>query len=148
MLLEGKVAVVTGAARGQGRAHAVRLAREGADVIAVDIAAPVDTRNGYPAATPTDLDETVKLVQAEGRRILARVADVRDSRALNACLAEGVAEFGGRLDVVVANAGIVNWNRFLEIDEDQWQTLIDFNPTGGWGALKAPRPPMNAPGNG
>ena len=110
-LLEGRVAFVTGAARGQGRSHAVRLAREGASIIAIDVAADVSPDNGYPPATRADLDETVALVEAEGREILARVVDVRDSDGMNAILARGATTFG-RLDVVVANAGIVSWGRF------------------------------------
>src|SRR5271156_5840063 len=99
--LDGRVAFVTGAARGQGRSHAVRLAREGAAIIAVDVAGPASAANTYPAATEADLEETTRLVEAEGARIAARVADVRDQEALDATLAAGVAEFGGRLDVVV-----------------------------------------------
>jgi SDR family mycofactocin-dependent oxidoreductase len=148
MLLAGRVAFVTGAARGQGRSHAVRLAREGADVIAVDVAAPVSADNAYPPATPDDLAETVELVEAQDRRIVARAVDVRDSAALDAVLAEGVAELGGRLDVVVANAGISNWNRFWEMPDEQWQTMIDINLTGVWRTLKAAVPHMIAAGNG
>ena len=103
--LEGKVAFITGAARGQGRSHAVRLAEEGADIIAVDLCAQIES-NPYPLATPEDLDETVNLVEKLGRRIVARKADVRERGELVAALAEGVAELG-RLDVVVANAGIL-----------------------------------------
>jgi SDR family mycofactocin-dependent oxidoreductase len=147
-LLEGRVAFVTGAARGQGRTHAVRLAREGADVIAVDVAGPVSSDNVFPPATPEDLKETVRLVEAEGRRIVARQADVRDSAGLDAVLAAAVPELGGRLDVVVANAGISNWNRFWEMPDEQWQTLIDINLTGVWRTLKAAVPFMLAAGNG
>jgi SDR family mycofactocin-dependent oxidoreductase len=147
-LLEGKVAFVTGAARGQGRSHAVRLAREGAHVIAIDVAGPVSADNAYPAATIADLDETAKLVQAEGRQVIARQADVRDSAALTAILDEGVAELGARLDVVVANAGISNWNRFWEMPDEQWQTMIDINLSGVWRTLKAAVPHMIAAGNG
>ncbi|MDA8045544.1 MAG: mycofactocin-coupled SDR family oxidoreductase [Actinomycetota bacterium] len=102
--MEGKVAFVTGAARGQGRSHALRLAEEGADIIACDICAQIES-NLYPLATPEDLDETVNLVEKQGRRIVARQADVRDREALRAVLDEGVRELG-HLDVVVANAGI------------------------------------------
>lgn len=147
-LLEGRVAFVTGAARGQGRSHAVRLAREGASIIAIDIAADVSADNGYPPATRADLDETVALVRAEGREILARVVDVRNSDGMNAILAKGAAEFGGRLDVVVANAGIVSWGRFWEMSDEQWQTLIDVNLTGVWRTMKAAAPHMIEAGNG
>src|SRR5262245_12390063 len=102
--MAGKVALVTGAARGQGRSHAVRLAEEGADIIAVDLAEQIDSVN-YAMATPEDLAETVKLVEGLDRRILARVADVRDLPALTRVVQDGVAELG-HLDAVVANAGI------------------------------------------
>jgi SDR family mycofactocin-dependent oxidoreductase len=147
-LLQGRAAFVTGAARGQGRSHAVHLAREGADVIAIDVSAPVSADNAYPPATPEDLAETVRLVEAEDRRIVARQADVRDSAALDALLAEAVPELGGRLDVVVANAGISNWNRFWEMPDEQWQTMLDVNLTGVWRTLKAAVPFMLAAGNG
>ncbi|MFT4124718.1 MAG: mycofactocin-coupled SDR family oxidoreductase [Gordonia sp. (in: high G+C Gram-positive bacteria)] len=102
--LDGKVAVITGAARGQGRSHAVLLAAEGADIIALDICADIDT-NAYPLATPEDLAETARLVEKEGRRCLATVADVREPQQLRAAIGDAVAELGG-LHVVVANAGI------------------------------------------
>ncbi|MCH5675601.1 mycofactocin-coupled SDR family oxidoreductase [Streptomyces gilvus] len=147
-LLENKVAFVTGAARGQGRSHAMRLAQEGALIIAVDVCEPVAADNTYAAATPADLEETVNLVESQGGRIVARQADVRDSSALDAVLTEGVAEFGHRLDVVVANAGICNWNRFWEMSDDQWQTMIDINLTGVWRTIKAAVPHMLTAGNG
>ncbi|MGV0655779.1 mycofactocin-coupled SDR family oxidoreductase [Mycolicibacterium thermoresistibile] len=147
-LLAGRVALVTGAARGQGRSHAVRLAREGADIIAIDIAGPAAAANTYPPAAPDDLRETVRLVEAEGARILARSADVRDYEAVSAVVAEGVAAFGGRLDVVVANAGICNWGRFWEMSEEQWLSLIDINLNGVWRTMKAAVPHMIAAGNG
>lgn len=100
----GKVAFITGAARGQGRAHAVRLAEEGADIIAVDICKQIDS-NPYPLATPEDLEQTARLVRGTGRRIVTRIADVRQRNELEESLAAGLAEFG-KLDVVVANAGI------------------------------------------
>ena len=102
--VEGKVALISGAARGQGRSHAQLLAAEGADIIAVDICADIET-NEYPLARPEDLDETARLVEKEGRRAHAEIADVRDRAALSAAIDRGVAEFG-RLDIVVANAGI------------------------------------------
>src|SRR5687768_15470053 len=100
----GKVALITGAARGQGRSHAIRLAEEGADIIAIDICAPVDGV-GYEAATSEDLAETVKAVEAAGRRIIASEVDVRDREATKAAIDDGVDALG-RLDIVVANAGI------------------------------------------
>lgn len=102
--LDGKVVFVTGAARGQGRSHAVRLAEEGAEIVAVDICKQIDS-NLYPLATPEDLDGTARAVEATGRRIIARQADVRDRDSLRSVVEEGIREFG-RLDVVVANAGI------------------------------------------
>jgi SDR family mycofactocin-dependent oxidoreductase len=139
-LLDGKVAFITGAARGQGRAHAVRLAREGADIIAVDACGPV-AEVGYPAATPEDLAETVRLVEATGRRILARPADVRDESALEAITAEGSELLRG-LDIVVANAGISSWARFWEMSRDMWQEMIEINLTGVWSTVKAAVPHM------
>ncbi len=100
----GKVALISGAARGQGRSHARLLAAEGADIIAVDICADIET-NEYPLARPEDLDETARLVEKEGQRAHTEIADVRDRAALSAAIDRGVAEFG-HLDIVVANAGI------------------------------------------
>jgi SDR family mycofactocin-dependent oxidoreductase len=147
-LLDGRVAFVTGAARGQGRTHAVRLAREGATVIAIDIADAVAEHNTYAPATEEDLKETRRLLEQEGHPCIVEVADVRESTTLDRVLAAGVHEFGGRLDVVVANAGINNWGRFWEISEDQWQTLVDVNLTGVWRTMKAAVPRMLAAGNG
>ena len=112
--LEGRVAFITGAARGQGRAHAIRLAREGADVIALDICAPVSDSITYAAATPEELAETVWAVEGEGRKILAREVDIRDDVALRQLVADGVEQFG-RLDIVVANAGVLSWGRIWEL---------------------------------
>ncbi len=103
--LEGRVAFITGAARGQGRAHAVRMAEEGADIIAVDIAGKLPSCVPYDSATPGDLAETVRLVEQTGRRILATVTDVRDFDELRRVVHDGVATLG-RLDIIVANAGI------------------------------------------
>jgi SDR family mycofactocin-dependent oxidoreductase len=102
--LDGKVAFITGAARGQGRSHAVRLAEEGADIIAVDICAPISSMN-YPNASPEDLDQTVKEVEATGRKVIARQADVRLREQLKDVMDEGIAAFG-HVEVVLANAGI------------------------------------------
>ncbi|MGV0050552.1 mycofactocin-coupled SDR family oxidoreductase [Mycobacterium colombiense] len=147
-LLDGKVAFITGAARGQGRSHAVRLAREGASVIAVDVADAVSTHNTYPAATGADLKETATLLEATGRRFVARTADVRDLTALQDIVTEGVELLGGRLDVVVANAGICNWGRFWEMPEEQWSTMVDVNLTGVWRTMKAAVPHMLSAANG
>jgi SDR family mycofactocin-dependent oxidoreductase len=124
------------------------LAHEGASIIAIDVAAEVSSDVGYPPATPDDLAETVDQVTAEGQRIVARVVDVRDAASIAAVLAEGVEALGGRLDVVVANAGICNWNRFWEMSEDQWQTMIDVNLTGVWHTMKPAVPHMLEAGNG
>src|SRR4051794_18033586 len=121
--LDGKVAFITGAARAQGRSHAVRFAQEGADVIAFDICGEA-TDVGYPVATPEDLKETVRAVEACDRRIVSMVGDVRDQTALDRVVADGVAELG-RLDIVVANAGVSNWGRFWEMPEQRWLEMID-----------------------
>jgi SDR family mycofactocin-dependent oxidoreductase len=146
--LDGKVAFVTGAARGQGRSHAVRLAREGARVIAVDIGRSVSEYNGYPPATPADLVETGRLLEQEDVPFIVSTVDVRDSRALDEVLADGVSRFGERLDVVVANAGICNWGRFWELPEQQWLSMIDINLSGVWRTMKAAVPHMLSAGNG
>jgi (+)-trans-carveol dehydrogenase len=144
--LEGKVAFITGAARGQGRSHAVRLAQEGADIIAVDLCAQVASVP-YPMATPQDLDQTVKEVEALDRRIVATQVDVRDYDALKQALDDGVAELG-RLDVVSANAGIVSYGRAEELAEQTWQDVIDTDLTGEWHAAKAAIPHLRAGGRG
>ncbi|MGW4066642.1 mycofactocin-coupled SDR family oxidoreductase [Nocardia grenadensis] len=144
--LNGKTAFVTGAARGQGRSHAVRFAQEGADIIAVDTTAEVATVP-YPLADAADLAETVRLVEATGRRIVARDGDVRDLAALTAAVSAGVAEFG-RLDIVVANAGISSPAPTLEMSEDVWQDMIDINLTGVWKSLKAAVPHIIEGGRG
>ena len=145
--VRGKVAFITGAARGQGRSHAVRLAEEGADIIAVDIAGPVPSVSAYPPATDEDLAETVSQVEALDRRIVARKADVRDCAALGAALGEGVAELG-RLDIVVANAGIYQPVPTLELDDATWQETIGINLTGVWNTVKAALPHLIAGGGG
>jgi len=142
----GKVAFITGAARGQGRAHAVRLAEEGADIIAVDVCAFVAPAP-YPPSTPEDLEETVALVEALDRRIVAQVVDVRDSAGLERTCDRGASELGG-LDIVVANAGINSWNRFWEMPDEQWQTMLDVNLTGVWRTLKVAAPIMIEQGRG
>ena len=144
--LEGKVAFITGAARGQGRSHAVRLAEEGADIIAVDTSVQVDSVP-YRMATAEDLAETVRLVESLDRRIVAREADVRDSAALASAVKEGVAEFG-RLDIAVANAGISSPASTLEMSEETWQDMIDINFTGVWKSLKASVPHIIEGGRG
>lgn len=117
----------------------MRLAREGADVIAIDIAGPVTEFDRYSGATPEELAETARLVGAKGRRVLARAVDVHDGEAMAGVVADG-SQVGGRLDVVVANAGLVNWSRFWEMSEDQWRSMIDVNLTGVWQTFKAATP--------
>ena len=143
--VEGKVAFITGAARGQGRSHAIRLAEEGADIIAVDLCAQVDSVP-YPMATPDDLAETVKEVEALDRRIVATQADVRDAGALKSALDAGVAELG-RLDIVCANAGIFSFST-EELDEQTWRDMIDINLTGVWHTTKAAVPHLVEGGRG
>jgi SDR family mycofactocin-dependent oxidoreductase len=124
--LENRVAFITGAARGQGRSHAVRLAAEGADIIAVDICAPIGSVP-YPLATPQDLAQTAHEVEALGRRIVARRADVRDEPGLQAAYDAGAAELGAA-DIVVANAGIAPMS--LEEKPQAWRDVVDVNLTG------------------
>ena len=145
--LEGKVAFVTGAARGQGRAHAARLARDGADIIACDICAPVSDTIRYAPATPEDLAHTVDAVEEQGRKVLAREVDIRDSAALTALVKDGAEQFG-RLDVVVANAGVLSWGRLWELSDEQWDTTIGVNLSGTWRTLRAAIPAMIEAGNG
>lgn len=138
--LEGKVAFVTGAGRGQGRSHAVRLAREGAAVIAVDICAPVESVT-YPMADEADLAETGRLVEEHDVRAFTQAADVRDREGLRAALEAGLGELG-RLDIVVANAGIASYAAFHEISEDAWQEMLDINLTGVWNTCVVARPAL------
>lgn len=142
---QDKVAFVTGAARGQGRATAVAFAREGADIIAVDICGAVASDS--PSATPEDFGETIAEVEALGSRIIARRADVRDLGALESAMAEGVAAFG-RLDIVSAQAGISGHGLSHEISEDQWSTMIDVNLSGVWRTCRAAIPHILAGGRG
>ena len=144
--VEGKVAFITGAARGQGRSHAITLAREGADIIAVDIAAQIGTVP-YPMATPEDLAQTVKEVEATGRRIVATQADVRDYDAVKEALDDGVAQLG-RLDIVSANAGLAGYGRAEDLAEQTWQDVIDVDLTGVWHTAKAAIPHLTAGGRG
>ena len=144
--VEGKVAFITGAGRGQGRSHAVRLAGEGADIIAVDICHDVD--GALPMSTLEDLAETVKLVEALDRRIVARQADVRDFDALKAAVDAGVEELG-RLDIVLANAGIASAGGPVEtMAPDSWKNTIDINLTGLWHTARAAVPHLIAGGQG
>ena len=144
--VEGKVAFITGAGRGQGRSHAVKLASEGADIIAIDILH--DVEGALPMATPDDLAETVKLVEAQDRRIVATQADVRDLDGLKAAVDAGVEELG-RLDIVVANAGIASMGGPVEkMSQDNWKHTIDINLTGLWNTARVAIPHMIAGGQG
>jgi (+)-trans-carveol dehydrogenase len=145
--LDGKVAFITGAARGQGRSHAVRLAQEGADIIAIDICDRIP-ENPYDPATEEDLAETVRQVEALDRRIVATKADVRDYGQLKGALDEGVAQLG-RLDIVSANAGISGApNPAEEIPDDEWTNMLDINLSGVWRTAKAAIPHLKAGGRG
>jgi SDR family mycofactocin-dependent oxidoreductase len=143
---EGKVAFITGAARGQGRSHALRLAQEGADIIAIDLCAQIASVP-YPLATEDDLAETVRQVEALGRRIVARRADVRDFDAVQAALDDGLGELG-HVDIVCANAGIVSYGSSWELTSEQWRDMLDVNLTGAWHTAKAAIPSMIARGQG
>jgi (+)-trans-carveol dehydrogenase len=144
--VEGKVAFVTGAARGQGRSHAIRLAEEGADIVAIDLCAQVDSV-AYPMATPEDLEETVAQVEALDRRIVAARADVRDGAQLSRVLDEATATLG-RLDIVCANAGIYSQGVMADMPEQKWRDMIDINLTGVWLTCKAAIPHLVAAGGG
>lgn len=144
--LDGKVAFITGVARGQGRSHAIRLASDGAAIIGVDICADIAS-NGYPMASRAELDETASLVEAAGGKMIGAVADVRDFHQLRAALDAGVEQFG-RLDIVVANAGVLSWGRIFEMSPEQWDTVVDVNLNGTWRTLRAAVPAMIEAGNG
>src|ERR1700728_714567 len=144
--VEGKVAFITGAARGQGRSHAIRLAEEGADIIAVDILEDYPTVR-YAMSGQADLDETVRAVEALDRRIVAARADVRDAATLRAALDAGVAELG-RLDIVCANAGIYTVQSWDQVSQEVWQDTIDTNLTGVWNTMVVAIPHLMAAGGG
>jgi (+)-trans-carveol dehydrogenase len=144
--LEDKVAFITGAARGQGRSHAVKMAQEGADIIAVDICDQIQTVP-FPMSTEEDLQETVRLVEEQDRRIYSHKADVRDLEALQEAVAAGVAELG-RLDIVVANAGIAGFGAVTDLTSAQWQDVVDVNQTGVWHTCKVAVPYLLAHGDG
>lgn len=144
--LAGKVVFITGAARGQGRSHAVHMAEEGADVIISDICGPVGT-SGVAPASSEDLAETVRLVEATGRRVIWGHVDVREADALKALAQRGIEEFG-YITTVVANAGILNWGRTHELTQDQWQDVIDVNLTGAFNTVQAVLPHFLERGQG
>lgn len=135
--VEGKVAFITGAARGQGRSHAVRLAQEGADIIAIDVCKQISRSSEIPPSTPDDLAETADLVKAQNRRIVTAEVDVRDYDALRSAVDSGVEQLG-RLDIIVANAGIGNGGNTLDkTSEGDWTDMIDVNLSGVWHTVKA-----------
>jgi SDR family mycofactocin-dependent oxidoreductase len=134
--LTGKVAFITGAARGQGRAHAVRMAGEGANIIAVDVAGKLPACVPYDSATPEDLAETVRLVEAANRRIVASAVDIRDFDGLHEAVDDGVAALG-RLDIIVANAGISAPQAWNEITPESFRDVMDVNVTGTWNTVMA-----------
>lgn len=144
--VSGKIALVTGVARGIGRAQAIRLAQEGADIVAFDLCGPVETVI-IPPATPADLEETVRAVEQTGARIVSAVVDVRDGAALRAATDAAVDELGG-LDIVCATAGITSSAPGLQLTEQQWRTMLDVNLTGVWQTCKAAAPHLIARGSG
>jgi SDR family mycofactocin-dependent oxidoreductase len=146
--VEGKVAFITGAARGQGRSHAVRLAQEGADIIAVDVCKRISSNDDIPAPTSDDLAETADLVKGLNRRIVTAEVDVRDYDALKAAVDSGVEQLG-RLDIIVANAGIGNGGQTLDhVSESDWTDMIDVNLSGVWKSVKAAVPHLISAGRG
>lgn len=144
--LSGKTALITGAARGQGRSHAVRLAELGANVIAIDVCAPLGSVP-YPLATAEDLQMTERMVQEFTRGVLAKQVDVRDFDAVDAAVQEGLALFG-HIDVVVANAGVLSFAPAEDITESMWDDVIDVNLKGVWHTCKACIPAMKTRGAG
>jgi (+)-trans-carveol dehydrogenase len=146
-LVDGKVALVTGAGRGQGRSHALRLASEGADVIAVDIGGGRVETISYELASEADLDSTVKEIEAMGRRAVKAVADVRSLSDLQGAVDAGLSELG-KIDIVCANAGIGSWAVAWEMTEEQWKDMIDINLTGVFNATRAALPSMVERGEG
>ncbi|MFF5991270.1 mycofactocin-coupled SDR family oxidoreductase [Prauserella flavalba] len=138
--VSGRVALITGAARGQGRSHAVRLAQEGADIVAVDLCRD-QPELLYGQGTPDDLAETVRLVEKEGRRVIARAGDVRDQTTMDAVVAEALGEFG-KIDILVSNAGIANQSAAHELTDKQWDDILGTNLVGAFHAAKAVIPGM------
>ena len=140
--LEGKVALITGAARGQGRQHAITLAEAGADIVAIDLCEQIPTVP-YPMATSSDLDETVAAVEGTGRKITARIGDVRDLEEMSALVDDALVQFG-HIDIVCANAGVYSFGPLssLEIDPQRWSDVVGTNLTGVFNTVKVAAPPM------
>lgn len=138
---DGQVVYITGIARGQGRNHAIRFAREGASIVGLDIAGPIADHVTYPPATPDDLAETVRLVGEAGGKILARQLDTRDLAGQQELVADGVEQFG-KLDHVIANAGVLTWAKSWEMTEEQFTDVVDVNLVGTWKTVRATVPAM------
>lgn len=138
--LDGKVALITGAGRGQGRSHALTLAREGASIIAVDVPEPLGSIE-YELSSSADLADTVKQVEALDRRAIACEADARSQAALDAAVAEGLSEFG-QIDILVGNHGVLSIEEFWKMSEERWTDMIDVCLNGMWRAVKAVTPHM------
>ena len=146
-IAEGKVAVISGAARGQGRSHALRLAREGADIIGLDICEDISTMT-YPNASKADLDETIGLVEAAGGRMIGTVCDIRDAEATTAAVDAAAKEFG-RVDIILANAGIIRLGGTpAEMEAQTWQDVLGVNLTGAYHLIRAALPHVIAGGRG
>lgn len=146
-MLDGKVAFVTGAGRGQGRSHCVLMAEEGADIVASDICQDIPEGTIVPLATMEDLEQTAKLVEAAGKRIVYGVADVRDYNAVKAIAERGLEAFG-HIDVVCANAGMAHVANTWEIAEEVWDAVIDTHLKGAWNTIRATLPSMLEQGHG
>ncbi|WP_396902597.1 mycofactocin-coupled SDR family oxidoreductase [Mycolicibacterium sp.] len=144
--LTNKIALITGAARGIGRAQAVRFAEEGADIVAVDVCGPIDTVH-VPSSTPDDLAETASLVERAGGRVVTEIVDVRDSEELRAAADRGAAELGG-IDIVCATAGVTSRGTAVELSEAAWRTMLDVNLTGVWNTCTASAPHLISRGAG
>jgi SDR family mycofactocin-dependent oxidoreductase len=144
--LDGQVALITGAGHGQGRSHALGLAREGADIVVCDIAAPIEGVP-YDMATKDELEETVRLVEKEGVRAVGVVADMRNTAQVQAVVDRALAEFG-RIDVLIANHGVINYATVENMTDDMWDTVVDTNLTGIFKAMRAVIPTMRKAGYG
>lgn len=145
--VSGKVALVTGAARGQGRSHAIELAKEGAAIVATDVGVGTLPGVEYPVGTSEELEETARMVREVGGKIVIAEADTRDADAVQAVVDAGIAEFG-YIDVVVANAGVFTWGAAAELSWPDWHTVVDINLNGTWNTVRAVLPSMIARGKG